>query len=348
MSPSQGVTRSPLQPKIVTLGLKWDFQAKHLIVRAVQDAAPAARRFAWRCESVNELAPDDLDVGYTAEDGKIYIKLRDPTNDVFYPYSFILATMLHEFSHLSHLGHGKNFYRCLADAVDISVAEPSLRRDVRACVCAELLNAVCDNDQRRAKALLTVLPEAAQSRCRRPGAGCSQLPLEYAAHHGRVALTKILLKAKAQVDATCGAGSMAPLLRAAARGNKKTTMILLAARADAPSACDPTSIGTVREPTPKDVLAIATSQSSASAPSLQFLGGAGKNSLSQDHLLQEAADSLKRTRRRRKAIISSHHSASNKVSPQKSAALPSLPGLLGARQGAQIRRSITLSGSLAL
>lgn len=39
-------------------------------------------------------------------------------------------------------------------------AVPALRREVRTHVYAELLNAVCDNDARRARALLAVFPEA--------------------------------------------------------------------------------------------------------------------------------------------------------------------------------------------
>merc|ERR1712060_377764 len=104
------------------------------------------------------------------------------------------------------------------------------KREVRGHVCAELLNAVCDNDARRARALLSALPEAAM--CTRPNPGFQkQLPLEYAAHHGRVALTRLLLEARADANATCCAGGMPPLARAAARGNTETARVLLGAGA---------------------------------------------------------------------------------------------------------------------
>lgn len=224
------------EARVVTLSLKWDVQARHLVLRALQDATPVARRNGWIVAAVQELPPCDEDVGYTGEDGTIYVKLRDPNRECFYPYSFVLATFLHELSHLSHLGHGKAFYRCLADAIDVSAKEPNFRSEVRACVYAELLNAICDNDSRRAKALLSVMPEAARIKSHRPGSVSSQLPLEYAAHHGRVNLTKILLKAKAEVDACCAGDSFPPLLRAAARGNAKTALLLLEATTSGPCA----------------------------------------------------------------------------------------------------------------
>merc|ERR1712232_1208718 len=99
------------------------------------------------------------------------------------------------------------------------------------------MGAVCDNDARRAKALLAVLPEAAM--VQRPGHVCNQLPLEYAAHHGRVALTRVLLEARAQVDATReGLSKATPLQRAVERGNSKTALLLLEAGADASRAVD--------------------------------------------------------------------------------------------------------------
>jgi len=206
-------------------------QPGHLTIlrHALRDSWPAARKFQWRLQSLCELDPKDNDVGYSAEDGTLFVKVRDPrAGGQFYPYSFILATLLHELSHLSFLGHGKAFYRCLAEAANVCCAEPAVRREVHSHVCGELLNAVCENDARRAKALLAVMPEAA--RCRPAGPG-QQTPLEYAAHHGRVALTKLLIQAKADPDSCCGASGMPPLARAAAQGNSKTMRVLLEAGA---------------------------------------------------------------------------------------------------------------------
>lgn len=215
---------------VSSLGLKGDRKARRLLRRALNDAFPSAQCFGWRIAKICELPPDDPDVGYTAKDGTIFMKLRNPaTTGRFYPYGFLLATLLHELTHLSVLGHGKGFYRILSRAVDQCGAEPLVRKDARLQVCAELLNAVCDNDLPRAKALVTVLPEAAT--CVRPGPG-KQLPLEYAAHHGRVAMTRLLLEARANADATIGNDSVAPLARAAEKGNAKTMALLLAARAD--------------------------------------------------------------------------------------------------------------------
>lgn len=228
--PTQGLQDT----RIKSLGLEDDQEARRLLRRALRDASPAAERFRWQVISIRELQPDDKDVGYTTEEGDLYIKVRDPGGG-FFSYSFVLATLLHELSHLSVLGHGKAFYRRLADAAAVCGAEPLVRREVRGHVCAELLNAVCDNDARRAKALLAVLPEAA---VQQHGIANGQLPLEYAAHHGRVAITRLLLDARACADACSQNGGMPPLARAAARGNARTARLLLNAGADA-SAVDP-------------------------------------------------------------------------------------------------------------
>lgn len=244
--PPPPVSPYPEAAEITSLGLARDAEARGLLRRALRDAWPAARRFVWRVSSVCELEANDEDVGYTGEDGTIFVKVRDPTaaqpsrastaplagshgggKRGFYPYSFVLATLLHELSHLSHLGHGRAFYRRLVDAASECGTDPYLRREVRGHICAELINAVCDNDARRARALLEVLPEAVA--CRLPGPG-RQLPLEYAAHHGRVALTKLLLEARA--DANAGSeDAIPPLARAAAQGNTKTARLLLEAGA---------------------------------------------------------------------------------------------------------------------
>uniref|UniRef100_A0A7R9ZZR7 WLM domain-containing protein n=1 Tax=Pyrodinium bahamense TaxID=73915 RepID=A0A7R9ZZR7_9DINO len=240
--------------QVSSLGLWADADARRLLRRALRDAWPAARRFGWRVVAVCELDPENRDVGYTAEDGTLYVKVRDPAkgNGTFYSYSFVLETLLHELTHLSVLGHGKGFYRRLVEAVAECGAEPAVRREVHAHVCGELLNAVCENDARRARALLTVLPEAVS--CRLPGPG-RQLPLEYAAHHGRVALTKLLLEARADADATCGKGSMPPLIRATARGNKKTAQVLLEAGATSGQEA-PDGMGSFSEGAEADVVAL--------------------------------------------------------------------------------------------
>mmetsp|Transcript_34990 Transcript_34990/g.108889 ORF Transcript_34990/g.108889 Transcript_34990/m.108889 type:complete len:373 (+) Transcript_34990:119-1237(+) len=223
--------------QVSSLGLYADAEARRLLRRALHDAWPAARQFDWQVGAVRELDPENRDVGYTSEDGTLFVKVRDPNrgSGSFYNYSFVLATLLHELTHLSVLGHGKAFYRQLVEAVARCGADPALRREVRNHVCAELLNAVCENDARRAKAVLAVLPEAVD--CKLPGA-VKQLPLEYAAHHGRVALTKLLLEAGAEVNATCCKGGVPPVMRAAARGNKRTAQVLLDAGATCSQAVD--------------------------------------------------------------------------------------------------------------
>lgn len=208
---------------IKTLGLDGDLDVRRLLRKALRDAWPASRKFGWKIGGLCELAAEDGDVGYTGEDGTLFVKVRNPGKRRFYSYSFVLATLLHELTHLSVLGHGKTFYRLLAQAASECGADPSVRKEVRAHICGELLNAVCDNDARRVKALLSVLPEAVS--CPLPGQ--RQLPLEYAAHHGRVAITRLLIDAKADVMAS--ADGLPPLLRAEARGNTKTARILLLA-----------------------------------------------------------------------------------------------------------------------
>jgi len=229
-APSRAATQDYADVQIASLGQTGDSEVRRLLRRAIRDAWKAARHFGWRVESICELAPHDGDVGYTTEDGTVFVKVRDPNRKgaELYPYSFVLATLLHELTHLSVLGHGKAFYCSLSKAASECGAEPAVRREVRAHICGELLNAVCDNDARRARALLSVLPEAVS--CRPPGPG-RQLPLEYAAHHGRVALTKLLLEAKADADGCCGADAVPPLARAAAQGNAKTMKVLLEAGA---------------------------------------------------------------------------------------------------------------------
>jgi hypothetical protein len=212
-------------------------------------------------------------VGYTGEDGTIYVKVRDPSaseggkGGCFYAYAFVLATLLHELVHLSHLGHGKNFYRCLSTALATCGAESWVRREAKYHVCAELVNAICDNDARRARALLAIMPEAAS--CRRPGV---QLPLEYAAHHGRVALTRLLLEARADPTPYSSAkpGCMAPLARAAVNGNAKTAALLLAARAN---------VGEAREPKGQSALdkALAAAEVTGNAKTAALLLAARAN-----------------------------------------------------------------------
>eukprot|EP00747_Dinoflagellata_sp_TGD_P167088 gnl/TRDRNA2_/TRDRNA2_190934_c0_seq1.p1 gnl/TRDRNA2_/TRDRNA2_190934_c0~~gnl/TRDRNA2_/TRDRNA2_190934_c0_seq1.p1 ORF type:complete len:358 (-),score=51.18 gnl/TRDRNA2_/TRDRNA2_190934_c0_seq1:49-1122(-) len=233
---------APLQPpskvRITSLGVEGDVEVRKLIRRALWDAWPAVKRFGWRFASICELPPDDPDVGYSSADGTIFVKVRDPAtaeqqggSDGFCPYGLVLATLLHELSHISVLGHGKAFYRHLAAAIAASDGGPVLRREVRTHVCAELLNAVCDNDARRARALLAVFPEAALYK--RQDTNCLG-PLDYAAHHGRVALTRLLLEAGAMPQRQYGRPMPlhVPLARAAARGNAKTAALLLEARAD--------------------------------------------------------------------------------------------------------------------
>jgi len=246
------------EARMTTLALPGEAEARRLLRRALRDSEPAARRFGWRISCVCELPSCDGDVGYTGKDGTIFVKVRDPSASegggaaCFYSYAFLLATLLHELVHLSHLGHGKKFYRCLSAALAACAAESWVRREARTHVCAELVNAICDNDARRARALLAIMPEAAS--CRQPGV---QLPLEYAAHHGRVALTRLLLEARAD-PTPCSShsgkpGSMAPLARAAVNGNAKTAALLLAARAN---------VGEIQVPKGQSVLdkAIAASE----------------------------------------------------------------------------------------
>jgi len=215
---------------IRSLGLEGDPEVRRLLRMALRDAWPAARRFKWQVGPLCEMLPEEEEVGYSGEDGTMFVKVRDSSQSKgrFYPYSFVLATLLHELTHLTHLGHGKAFYRMLAEAAAICGADHAIRSEVRMHIGAELLNAVCDNDVRRARALLSVIPEAVG--CRLPHAG-NQLPLDYAAHHGRVALTRLLLEARADADATCRSDGIPPLVRAAARGNAKTALVLLKAGA---------------------------------------------------------------------------------------------------------------------
>jgi len=360
-----------VQAKITTLGLRGDAEARYLLRRALRDSEPAAQRFGWRLLSLYELPADDDDVGYTQKDGSIFIKVRNPTARegvpaLCYDYSFVLATLLHELVHLSHLGHGKVFYRCLSAALSSCGADAKVRREARAHVCAELLNAVCDNDARRARALLAAMPEAAN--CRRPGAESSQLPLEYAAHHGRVALTRLLLEARADPALCSAAGNsgVAPLARAAANGNAKTAALLLAARAN---------VADVPEARGQSVLDKAI----AAAEVGGFMGKAGEwwkvpKLLSDDHRRRDAdappssAAPSRRSRstaargssrrRRHRTSCSEGGSADSTADSSLGAAkralsLPVLPAVasLPALPGREVRRPMVLSrlaGSLAL
>lgn len=214
-------------PVISSLGLKGDREVRRTLRHALRDAWPAMREFGWRLRQLCELDPADEHVGYNHE-GTIFLKVRDPhSRPELYPYSFVLATLLHELTHLSYEGHGKAFYRRLVLASVACGADASIRREVHIHVCSELLNAVCENDARRARALLAVLPEAAS--CRPLNGG--QFPLEYAAHHGRVSLTKLLLQARADPNVYGQKVGMPPLARAAAQGNVKTVRLLLQAGA---------------------------------------------------------------------------------------------------------------------
>lgn len=356
-----------IQAKITTLGLRSDAEARYLLRRALRESEPAAQRFGWRLLSLCELPVNDDDVGYTAKDGTIFVKVRDPSakegsrTASFYAYSFVLATVLHELVHLSHLGHGKAFYRCLSAALSCCGAEASVRREARAHVCAELLNAVCDNDARRARALLAVMPEAAVCRpCRRPGAESSQLPLEYAAHHGRVALTRLLLEARADPALCSGkatGGGVAPLARAAANGNAKTAALLLAARAN---------VVDVPEPKGQSVLEKAISAAELGG----FAGKGGEwwkvpKILSEDQGKQiidpplcinmprrsRSSSGSGGSRRQRHRMSSGEAGKTGETGAASRAmsmpALPSLPALAGA----EARRPVVMSGlagSLAL
>lgn len=355
-----------LQAKITTLGIPGDTEVRCFLRRALRDAEPAAQRFGWHLSTLCELPADDDDVGYTDKDGTIFVKVRDPASrgvrgSVLYTYSFVFATLLHELVHLTHLGHGKAFYRCLSAALGACSAESYVRREARTHVCAELLNAVCDNDARRAKALLAVMPEAVD--CRRPGKANSQLPLEYAAHHGRVALTKLLLEARAD-PALCGSSQsgkgLAPLARAAVNGNAKTAALLLAARAN---------IAEVKQPEGQTVLEKAIAVAEAG-------GIAGKNGewwnvakvLSENHASRDnsgfksdaapARQSRARShsRRRRKRSSCEEPAAPPPPvppAPRKSMSMPTLPGVpvlpvLAGTEGSRRPLGFSLAGSLAL
>lgn len=359
--------------KISALSLPGETEARYLLRRALREAEPAAQRFSWHLSSVCELPVDDDDVGYTAKDGTIYVKVRNPSTTgsrtaPFYSYSFVLATFLHELVHLTHLGHGKAFYRCLSAALSACGAEAYVKREARTHVCAELLNAVCDNDARRARALLEVMPEAAM--CRRPGAESSQLPLEYAAHHGRVALTKLLLEARAD-PALCSGSStgkgVAPLARAAANGNAKTAALLLAARAN---------VVEVSEPKGQSVLdkAIAAAEAASAIGKGREWWKVAKV-LSDDNRPQNSAAlasnadlragrrarsaSRGRRRRRKSQTESTTRSAEDaqnatpRSAPARALSMPALSSVpsLPALSGAEARRPLAfsrLAGSLAL
>mmetsp|Transcript_65223 Transcript_65223/g.103348 ORF Transcript_65223/g.103348 Transcript_65223/m.103348 type:complete len:394 (+) Transcript_65223:187-1368(+) len=359
------------EARIVTLALPGEAEAHRLLRRALRESEAAARRFGWRISRICELPSCDGDVGYTGKDGTIFVKVRDPAASegsraaCFYSYSFVLATLLHELVHLSHLGHGKNFYRCLSAALAACGAESWVRREARTHVCAELINAICDNDARRARALLAIMPEAAS--CRRPGV---QLPLEYAAHHGRVALTRLLLEARADptpCDSLCSKpGSMAPLARAAVNGNAKTAALLLAARAN---------VGEVQEPKGQSVLskAIAAAEAGGFAGKdgdwwqlTKVLGGEHgdraaacelRTSLAKDdtgHCEDRARGHVRNHRKRRQRcseLASETEPLCSHVGPtrhiRRVSSMPSLPAL----QKIEVRQAIPLSclsGSLAL
>jgi len=352
-----------VEAKISTLGLPGDLEVRNLLRRALRDAEPAAQKMGWRVTSLCELPRDDDDVGYTEKDGTIFVKVRDPAMTggarrtlSLYSYSFVLATLLHELAHLSHLGHGKAFYRTLSAALSACGAEAYVRREARHHVCAELLNAVCDNDARRARALLAVMPEAANDR--RIGAVNSQLPLEYAAHHGRVAITKLLLEARAD-PALCGGpttgGGVAPLARAAANGNAKTAALLLAARAN---------VVEVPEPHRQSVLdkAIAASKGKGGewwkiAKVLSDdCSGPGRPDTEPPERSGSAVSGVSRRRRRRRSCgeVGPRPPASAPVGPAPPSALrkaASLPLLPGPEVRLPNRRPMSLSclaGSLAL
>jgi len=351
------------------LGLAGDVEARYLIRQALRDSEPAAKRFGWCLLSLCELPPDDNDVGYTAEDGTIFVKVRDPTamegKRRFYSYSFVLATVVHELVHLTHLGHGKTFYRCLSAALSACGIEAGVRREARAHVCAELLNAVCDNDARRARALLAVMPEAAV--CRRPGAKSSQMPLEYAAHHGRVALTKLLLEARADPALCSATGTtlgVAPVARAAAQGNAKTVALLLAARADV-----------VEVPSQgQSVLAKAIAAAKAGSFAEKLAKGEERWKMAKlladdcgaqieptpsgDPPQHHDRSTVTRRRRRRRPSCPDDHGAADRLvklgsRPKRAMSMPSLPTVpvLPSLAGPEVRRPMArsaLAGSLAL
>jgi hypothetical protein len=330
---------------IASLPLPREAEARRLLRRALRDADPAAQRFGWQISSISELTPDDSDVGYTGKDGTIFVKVREPTsqegsrsNSSFYAYPFVLATLVHELVHLSHLGHGKNFYRCLSAALAACGAESWVRREARTHVCGELLNAVCDNDARRARALLTVMPEAAI--CPRPS---GQLPLEYAAHHGRVALTRLLLEARADPtpcnNSFAKGGGMAPLERAAVNGNAKTVALLLAARAN---------VVDVREPKGQSVLdkAIAAAEAGGFAGKggdwwqvSKVLGNDPPRAISTK---DDETRNHGRSRRRK-----SRGATEAAMAGKRASSMPSLPSLPKIETCRPVALS-SLSGSLAL
>mmetsp|Transcript_88383 Transcript_88383/g.249008 ORF Transcript_88383/g.249008 Transcript_88383/m.249008 type:complete len:354 (+) Transcript_88383:147-1208(+) len=346
-----------LDVQIRSMGLRSDSEARSLLRRALRDAWPAARKFGWQFSEVRELAPEDNDVGYMGEDNILYVKLRDPSSNCFYPYSFVLATLLHELSHLSYLGHGKAFYRRFAEALDLCGAEQATMAEVRSHACAELLNAVCENDARRARALLAVLPEAANHRCYRPGATCSQLPLEYAAHHGRVALTKLLLEARADAGASSGEGSMPPILRAMACGNAKTARVLLEARANATVdalAASKTPLQ-VRDATPLKLTGMTDPTTSVSTLPDPLRAPLDAEPPRRDGVV--AGRKKRRSRSRASSVMAPVPSTVPRRAPsglpagRKSLSLPALPNARADGEPGPVwlgRRGTTLSGSLAL
>merc|ERR1712224_419895 len=129
-------------------------------------------------------------------------------------------------AHLTHEGHGTQFYKLLLMTVHECCVGQRLKQ-ILSHVHSEVLNAVCDDDRTRVRALLKAAPICANAKM----PGCKQTPLTYAASYGRVSLAKQLLAARAEANATDARG-ISPLMWAAEAGNLKVAAALLSARAD--------------------------------------------------------------------------------------------------------------------
>ena len=100
-------------------------EARSMLERVCKQVQPLMRRRRWRVKRVREFYPRNPSLlGLNVNRGQeIRVRLRPPHDrSRFYPYEFVLGTMLHELVHIVHGPHNASFYKLL-DEITAEVEE---------------------------------------------------------------------------------------------------------------------------------------------------------------------------------------------------------------------------------
>jgi hypothetical protein len=96
-------------------------EARNLLQRLATAVAPVMKRRKWKVHVLKEFYPkEDGLLGMNVNRGQtVLVRLRPPNNrDSFYPWEFIIGTMIHELTHMEIGPHNSDFYRLMDEIAD--------------------------------------------------------------------------------------------------------------------------------------------------------------------------------------------------------------------------------------